>query len=146
MCNRSGWFKKMCKAISASYVSYTGPAYNALRTSLLKEVKDRVDDACAVWYQHGLDITGLVAVSDGWAVAQSRPLLNMLLCSPKGHKFLKAIDTSGHEKSGQYIADQMTVRLVLTTSQGSSWMELLIMSLPAGSLRRGTVLLLLVCI
>ena len=109
MCNRSGWFKKMCKAISASYVPYTGPAYNALRTSLLQEVKDRVDDACTVWYQHGLDVTGFVAVSDGWADAQSRPLLNMLLCSPKGHKFLKAVDTSGHEKSGQYIADQMTV-------------------------------------
>ncbi|KAL3160534.1 hypothetical protein ABBQ32_14131 [Trebouxia sp. C0010 RCD-2024] len=99
----------MCKAISASYVPYNGPAHNALRTSLLQEVKDRVDDACAVWYKHGLDITGFVAVSDRWADAQSRPLLNMLLCSPKGHKFLKAIDTAGHEKSGQYIADQMTV-------------------------------------
>ncbi|KAL3160598.1 hypothetical protein ABBQ32_010529 [Trebouxia sp. C0010 RCD-2024] len=43
---RSPWSKKMCKAISNSYVPYSGPGYQAMRTSLLHDIKKRVDESC----------------------------------------------------------------------------------------------------
>ncbi len=39
---------------------------------------------------------------------QSRPLMNFMLVTPRGTKFVGALDTSGNEKSGQYIADKMS--------------------------------------
>lgn len=98
----------MCESISRSYVSYSGPAYNALRTTLLDEIKARVDKDSKLWEQHARDVTGFGLVSDSWTDAQHRPLINFLLTSPKGQKFLRALDSSGSEKTGQYIADLLT--------------------------------------
>lgn len=98
----------MCKAISSSHVAYSGPAYNALRTELLDSVKDRVNVATKAWTDHAKKETGYVMVSDGWADPQNQALINILLVSPKGTKFLRAVDTSGHEKNGAYIADLLS--------------------------------------
>lgn len=98
----------MCRAISSSHVQYSGPAYNALRNELLDNVKDRVNVATKVWTDHAAQITGYVMVSDGWSDAQNRALINILLVSPKVNKFLQAVDTSGHEKNGAYIADVLS--------------------------------------
>ena len=97
---RSPYFKEMCEEISRSYVPYSGPAYNALRTTLLEQVKARVSKACKPWEDHAREVTGFVLVSDGWTDAQHRPLINFLLTSPKGQKFLRAVDTSGETKDG----------------------------------------------
>ncbi|KAL3136716.1 hypothetical protein ABBQ38_15545 [Trebouxia sp. C0009 RCD-2024] len=105
---RSPYFKEMCEEISRSYVPYSGPAYNALRTTLLEQVKARVSKACKPWEDHAREVTGFVLVSDGWTDAQHRPLINFLLTSPKGQKFLRAVDTSGETKDGKYIAAQLT--------------------------------------
>lgn len=53
------------------------------------------------------DLTGVTITSDGWQDVHSRPLLNMLACSPRGEMFVKAVDTSGHLKTADYIADQL---------------------------------------
>lgn len=87
---------------------YSGPSYNDVRTTLLAEVKAGVDKDSKLWEQHARAVTGFVLCSDGWTDAQHRPLINFLLTSPKGQKFLRAIDTSGSEKTGQYIADLLT--------------------------------------
>lgn len=97
----------MCKVISNSYVPYTGPAYNAMQTSLLAEVKQRVDTSCDPWMQHGRQVTGFVLVCNGWTDAQNRPILNFFLVSPKGAKFLYAVDTSGQSKTAEYVAAQL---------------------------------------
>lgn len=75
---RFHWFKQMCNATSSSHVPYTGPAYNAMRTTLLDAVKRRVDDSLAPWLEHALRYTGFVLVSDGWTDAQNRPLIQLL--------------------------------------------------------------------
>ena len=98
----------MCEVISNSNVPYKGPAYNAMRTELLDAVKARVESGCHDWWEHALQITGFVLGSDGWSDAQSRPLLNFLLCTPRGIKFMRALDTSGNEKNGEFIADKMS--------------------------------------
>ena len=38
----------------------------------------------------------------GWTDVQGRPLLNFCLATPKGTHFLRAVDTAGHEKDGQF--------------------------------------------
>ncbi len=98
----------MCEAISKSNVAYRGPAYDAMRTDLLDAVKCRVDNDSQSWSDHGKKVTGFVLGSDGWTDAQSRPLMNFMLVTPRGTKFVRALDTSGNEKSGQYIADKMS--------------------------------------
>ena len=98
----------MCEAISNSNLIYRGPAYNSMRTDLLDAVKCRVEKDSTAWFDHGKNVTGFVLASDGWTDAQKRPLLNFMLVTPRGTKFVRALDTSGNEKSGQYIADKMS--------------------------------------
>ena len=52
-----------------------------------------------------IEETGALLISDGWTSIQSRPIINALLSTPVGAKFLKAIDTSGQIKNAQFIAD-----------------------------------------
>jgi hypothetical protein len=47
---------------------------------------------------------GQTVTSDGWTDAVGRPLINILLVSPNGEEFIKAVDTSGNIKTMQYIA------------------------------------------
>lgn len=95
----------MVQKISQSKGLYSGPAYNAMRTTLLETVKTKVTDALAPWLELGKDVTGFVAVSDAWTDAQSRPIMNFMLANPKGVKFEKSVNSSGHVKDGAYIAD-----------------------------------------
>ena len=41
----------------------------------------------------------------GWSNIKNKPLLNIILVCPNGEAFLDCIDTSGEDKTGQYIAD-----------------------------------------
>lgn len=106
-CCSSPWFKKMCKVISNSCVPYTGPAYNAMRTSLLDEVKQCVDKSCDSWIESGRHVTGFVLVCNGSTDAQNQPILNFFLVSPKGAKFLYAVHTSGQSNTAECIAAQL---------------------------------------
>lgn len=52
-----------------------------------------------------LELNGGTIVSDGWQSTSGRPIVNVILCVD-GHQILvKAVDTSGHDKTMQYIAD-----------------------------------------
>jgi hypothetical protein len=42
--------------------------------------------------------------SDGWSDTPNRPLLNLLMVTPKGEKFLESVDTSGDTKDADFIA------------------------------------------
>lgn len=98
----------MCAVISTSNVIYKGPSHEAIRSDLLAAVKAKVQEGCDPWWQHALKVTGLVLGSDGWTDAQGIPLLNFLLSSPKGINFLHALDTSGQEKTGEFIAEKLS--------------------------------------
>ena len=49
----------------------------------------------------------LSIMSDGWSNVQNKPLLNFIVTTPKGNKFLYAVDTSSHVKDAAYIADRL---------------------------------------
>jgi len=42
--------------------------------------------------------------NDGWSDTRNRPLLNLLMVTPKGKKFLESVDTSGDTKDADFIA------------------------------------------
>lgn len=127
----------MCEVISSSSVTYRGPAYNAMRTVLLQAVKDRVESSCEDWLEHAMKITGFALASDGWTDAQGRPLLNFLLCTPRGTKFMRALDTSGNEKNGDYIADKMSE---VIDEVGAEYISVVIMDGAASNVAASEVL------
>jgi hypothetical protein len=53
-----------------------------------------------------VNVSGCTIMSDGWSSVQRRPLINYLLATPKGIKFLRAVDTSGTTKNAEYLADE----------------------------------------
>ncbi len=77
-----------------------------LRTTILEREKQLCQD-CLASFQKSLQLTGVTITSDGWSDVRKRPLLNLLLVSPKGEMFLKAVDTRGETKDAAYIAGQL---------------------------------------
>ncbi len=74
-----------------------------LRTTILECEKQLCRDGLAS-FQESLQLTGATITSDGWSDVRRRPLLNLLVISPKGDMFFKAIDTRGETKDATYIA------------------------------------------
>ena len=66
-----------------------------------EEVKERVNRIII----SNLPITGCSLVCDGWSNIQRRPLINIMVVSPRGETFIRAIDSTGKIKSGAYITD-----------------------------------------
>ena len=96
-------FKEMCRTIAATGSAYSGPAYNGVRTYLLDDARNTVDKNLKIWRNEGHK-TGFVMSSDGWTDTRNRPLMNIILSTPKGPHFFKAIDCSGQEKNAAFTA------------------------------------------
>ena len=52
-----------------------------------------------------IELTGEQLASDGWTDTAHRPLLNVMLVTPCGATFKTSIDTSGEEKTKEYVAE-----------------------------------------
>ena len=50
------------------------------------------------WSSNGVSI-----IFDGWTDTTNRPLMNIIVMSPVGPYFLRAIDASGEEKTFEWI-------------------------------------------
>ena len=48
---------------------------------------------------------GCNKVSDGWSNVQRKPLINIMIVSPRGEIFVSAVDSAGSIKFGPYIAN-----------------------------------------
>jgi len=87
--------------------SYPGPpSMDRLRTTILEREKQFCRDGLAS-FQEYLQLIGATITSDGWFDVHRRPLLNLLVVSPKGEMFLKAVDTGGETKDAAYIVGQL---------------------------------------
>ncbi|KAH7442960.1 hypothetical protein KP509_02G010000 [Ceratopteris richardii] len=99
---RSPYFKDMVAAIGHAGPSFVAPSFYALRkTELNDEIQVIANDLNVIkekWRKYGCTI-----VSDGWSDTRHRPIINFLASSIHGTIFLKSIDTSGHQKSGEFI-------------------------------------------
>jgi len=62
-------------------------------------VKKILELVRSCWNGNGVSI-----ISDGWNDTANRPLVNIIVMSPSGSYFLRAIDASGEEKNVDLIA------------------------------------------
>ncbi len=87
--------------------SYPGPpSVIRLQTTILEREKQLCRDGLAS-FQESLQLTGATITTYGWSDVRRRPLLNLLIVSPKGEMFLKVVDTGGETKDAAYIAGQL---------------------------------------
>jgi len=98
-------FRQALSDIAKFGSGYTPPSDYCMRTSLLSKEVKRVDAEIKDTVLADLSLTGGTLVSDGWANVNNKPLLNFVMVCPKGDVFVDGIDTSGEDKSGQFIAD-----------------------------------------
>eukprot|EP00253_Pinus_taeda_P004206 PITA_04206 len=102
--DRSPYWQDMIRAINKAPQGYKGPNYEKVRTQLLKNEKELVEDILAP-IRSSWSSSGVTIVSDGWTDTRRRPLINIIATSPKGAMFIKAEDCSGEVKDAQFIAD-----------------------------------------
>ncbi len=77
-----------------------------LRTTILEREMQFCWDGLAS-FQEFFQLTGAMITSDGWSDVHRHPLLNLLVMSPKGEMFLKAVDTGGETKDVTYIVGEL---------------------------------------
>lgn len=100
------YFKAAVAATASFGESYPGPpSADRLRNTILQREKQLCREGLAS-FQESLQLTGATAISDGWSDVRRRPLLNLLVVSPKGEMFLKAV-TGGETKDAAYIAARL---------------------------------------
>lgn len=104
-------FKEAMTAVSKFGPGYTPPSEFSLRTSLLKKELKNIECEVQSVVLNDVAVTGATLVSDGWSNVRNKPLINYILVCPKGEVFLDSTDTSGEEKSSQYIADEIIKRI-----------------------------------
>ena len=103
---RSPQYKTMVKKIHAAGSGYAPPGYNKMRGSLLDRGVTRMqmltEDLKQSWVHSGCSI-----VMDGWTYIQLRSLFNVIVTSPEGPYFLKAIDCSGKYKDATFMFEML---------------------------------------
>ena len=97
-------FKEAIAAVSKFGPGYTPPSEFCLRTSLLKRELQKIESEVQSVVLSDIAVTGATLVSDGWSNIRNKPLINYILVCTKGEVFLDSTDTSGDEKSSEYIA------------------------------------------
>ncbi len=103
-------WKKMVQAIAkAGYQEcWTGLSYHDMRTRRLPEEKARIDRQLepvrAGWAKYGCSI-----LSDGWSDRKKRGIINILVSSPLGTYFVRAVDSgkAGKTTSGAFIYEHI---------------------------------------
>ncbi|WIA31485.1 hypothetical protein OEZ86_002378 [Tetradesmus obliquus] len=99
---RSSWWRELISAVSAAGPGYVPPTYNAMRSTLLDNLKSSTESELLLFDMRSKD-TMVSLCSDGWTDVAKHPLLNVLAVNPVGAKFITAVNTEGEVKSGLYI-------------------------------------------
>eukprot|EP01018_Ginkgo_biloba_P013585 Gb_33683 [translate_table: standard] len=81
---------------------YRPPSSEALRTAILQRSKERLANKLA-HIKETCKHTGCTIISDGWLDMKHRPFINVLVSSPEGVLFVKAIDAMDHKKTSEFI-------------------------------------------
>lgn len=99
---RSSWWRELISAVSAAGPGYVPPTYNAMRSTLLDNLKSSTESELLLFDMRSKD-TMVSLCSDGWTDVAKHPLLNVLAVNPVGAQFITAVNTEGEVKSGLYI-------------------------------------------
>jgi len=96
-------FKATVEATADFGENYKLPSLVSLRTTLLD--KEKVSVAAELKsFMASARSSKATITSNGWSDIRNRPLLNLLMVTPKGEKFLESVDTSGDTKDADFIA------------------------------------------
>ncbi len=96
-------FKAAIEATADFGKNYKLPSLVSLRTTLLD--KEKVSVAAKLKsFMTSTRSSKATITSDGWSDTRNRPLLNLLMVTPKGEKFLESVDTCGDTKDANFIA------------------------------------------
>ena len=93
------------RAVSKIGPGYTLPGSESLRTTLLDSMFSHVEAQLQPARNNRVSL-GCTLTGDGWTNIQNRSLLNFIVVTPNEPVFEAVVDTSGHEKNAQYIADE----------------------------------------
>jgi len=96
-------FKAAVEATADFGENYKLPSLVSLHTTLLDKEKVLVVAEFKSFMASARSSKATIT-SDGWSDTQNRPLLNLLMVTPKGEKFLESVDTSGDTKDADFIA------------------------------------------
>jgi hypothetical protein len=96
-------FKAAVEATADFGKKYKLPSLVFLRTTLLDNEKVLVAAELKSFMASARSSKAIIT-NDGWSETQNRPLLNHLMVTPKGEKFLESVDTSGDTKDANFIA------------------------------------------
>ena len=99
---RSPYFKNVIKKAIDFGKGYVPPEFEALKTTLLKRAKDRVTGKLAK-IKESWKLTGCTILSDGWSDLCHHPLIIVLVYSPQGVLFLKAVNALDRVKTSKFI-------------------------------------------
>jgi hypothetical protein len=96
-------FKAVVEATVDFGENYKLPSLVSLRTTLLD--KEKVSMAVELnSFMASARSNKATITSDGWSDTRNRLLLNLLMVTPKGEKFLETVNTSGDTKDADFIA------------------------------------------
>jgi hypothetical protein len=96
-------FKAAVEATTDFGENYKLPSLVSLCTTLLENEKVSVA-AELKSFMASTRSSKATIISDGWSDTRNRPLLNLLMVTSKGEKFLESVDTSGDTKDANFIA------------------------------------------
>jgi Protein of unknown function (DUF 659)/hAT family C-terminal dimerisation region len=86
---------------------YVPPSYHDIRTRLLVQAKADLEAQLNTRMAESVRKFGGTLTVDGWTSVTNRPLCNAMLVSPAGELFLGSVDTTGSEKTAEYMASIM---------------------------------------
>ena len=98
-------WKVAWKNIGEFGAGFIAPSYHVMRHGMLDKcieiVKERVERVVL----SNVSITRYIILCNGWSNVQHRPLINVMVVSPRGKIFMRAIDSSSQIKSSFYISN-----------------------------------------
>eukprot|EP01018_Ginkgo_biloba_P020087 Gb_39398 [translate_table: standard] len=100
----SPYWEDMGRAINDGPKGYKSPSFEKIPTTLLTKEKSLVEQTIEP-IKASQQTTNVSIVSKGWTDARNRPLINVIVASPKGLMFLNAMDCNGELKDATFIAN-----------------------------------------
>ena len=76
-----------------------------MQNDLLDKCYDHVKERVQRVILNNILLSGCTIVSDGWSNVQRKPLINIMIVSPRGETFVHVVDYAGSSKSRPYIVD-----------------------------------------
>lgn len=93
-------------ATNNSIPGYQPPTYNKVRTTLLQNEQNHVENLLQP-IKNTQNQKGVTIVSDGWSDPQRRPLINFMAVTESGPMFLKAVNCFNEVKDREFIAKRI---------------------------------------